>query len=128
MTVAIAATACTCPQYGHFSDVVPGAYSSRAPHWVQWNVIVPGVVTGGAGAGGAGLVGHGLALSRSGAAACGQDGGRGGGTDPRTEASSGTSCAGVHAAMPFFQTSVAGVSVPARACPARSSASNGPCC
>src|SRR3954452_2613369 len=50
MTGSIAATPPRGPQYGHFRDVVPGAYSSRAPHCVQWNVRVPGVVTGGAGA------------------------------------------------------------------------------
>src|SRR5512133_2171217 len=108
MTVAIVATACTCPQYGHFSDVVPGAYSSRAPHWVQWNVSVPGVVTGGAGAAVAASSGAkpgwSVMASRSrdrGAAGTvgDQDGGNGGGTDARTGASSGTSCAGVHAGM-----------------------------
>src|SRR4051794_32302779 len=49
MTVAIAATSCMWPQYGHFSEVVPGAYSSRAPQDEQWNVSAPGRPAGGAG-------------------------------------------------------------------------------
>src|SRR3954452_24254380 len=136
MTVSIAATACTCPQYGHFSEVVPGAYSSRAPHWVQWNVRVPGVVTGGAGAAvraSSGATGWSVMASRSrvrgfGGTSVGQDGGSGGGTAASTDASSATSPAGDHAGMPFLQTSVDPVRDPARAWAARPSASNGPCC
>src|SRR6266542_2633427 len=66
-----------------------------------------------------------LATLAHGGHACG---GRGGGTAANALLSSGTWPAAVHAAMPFFQTSVSRVRPPEATCDASAFRSNGPCC
>jgi hypothetical protein len=104
------------PQYSQVSVVVPGSYSSSAPHcphgkrsdWVSSDVVGSGSLIDGSWVGGVAVdqpVGGGGGVVEP----CG---GSGGGTWPKTPASSATWPAGVQLAMPCFQTRVSRVSSP----------------
>src|SRR5689334_25317244 len=71
MTAVVAGTPCRCPQYGQRSEVVPGAYSSRAPHWEQGNVRLPGRAAGTGAPAASGAPGVGAAASGEGPAIAG---------------------------------------------------------